>query len=142
MSDADAPTHRVTVRTAACPWLVQAEALYIGADVLVYIWGGDRPHIGAVAAAGWRPSLADPGTSSATASVLTFPGHKEDVVVKMVAQALAARLGTNVVVTAGIHFEHLPPEGIAEVIDGCREITERLLLALGGSSLLGGEAHA
>ncbi len=124
---------RVAVRTAA-PWVVQAEALCFGTDVLVCLWGGERPHIGAVAAAAARPSLADPTKSSATASVLTYPGHKEDVVVKMVAEALSARLATNVVVTAGIHWDHLPPEGIAAITDRCREITELLLQALAGEA--------
>jgi hypothetical protein len=125
-----APLRRVSVRTGASSWLVQAEAVCIGADVLVFIWGGERPHIGAVAAASPRPSLADPGTLSATASVLTYPGHKEDAVVKMVAEALSARLGTNVVVTAGIHWDNLPPQAIAEIMTRCREITDLLLHAL------------
>ncbi len=121
---------RVTVRTTAPAWLVQAEAVRIGVDVLVYIWGGERPHIGAVAAAQARPSLAGDGSTSATASVLAFPGHKEDVVVKTVAEALSARLNANVVVTAGLHWDNLQAEGIAAVLERCREITELLLAAL------------
>ena len=121
---------RVSVRTAADSWLVHAEAVQIGGDLLVYLWGGERPHIGAVAAAQPRPSLSGDGSTSATASVLAFPGHKEDQVVKTVAEALSARLKSNVVVTAGLHWDNLPPDAIAEVMERCREIAKLLLSAL------------
>ena len=41
----------IAVRTAAPDWVVEAEAVRIGPDVLVWIYGGEKPHIGAVAAA-------------------------------------------------------------------------------------------
>lgn len=120
------PLRRVTLRTAAPDWVVEAEAVWIGADLLVFIWGGERPHIGAVAAAQPRPSLADATRLSATASVLTYVGHKEDVVVKQAAEALSAALNAHVVVTAGIHWDNLGPEAIAIVNDRCREIVAGL----------------
>ncbi len=125
---------RVRVRTAGPALVVEAEAVRIGADVLVYVWGGTRPHIGAVAAATPRPSLADGSRTSATASVLTYPGHKEDVVVKGLSEALAAALDTNVVVTAGIHWDGLDSDAIATIVSRCREITTLLVKALKGDS--------
>ncbi len=121
---------RIAVHTSAEAWRVYGEAVRIGDDVLVFLWGGERPHIGAVAAAQARPSLSGDGTTSATASVLAYPGHKEDQVVKTVAEALSARLKANVVVTAGLHWDHLPAEGIPEVMERCREMTRLLLNAL------------
>lgn len=121
---------RVSLRTSGPARIVEAEAVWIGGDILVYIFGGEKPHIGAVAAAQPRPSLADPQRLSATASVLTFPAHKEDVVVKLVAEALAARLATNVVVTAGIHWDDLPPDDIAQVVESCSELISPLEHAL------------
>jgi len=123
------------VRTAAQSYRVHAEARWIGDDLLVWIWGGDRPHIGAVAAAQPRPSLEDESRTSATASVLTYVGHKEDVVVKLAAETLAGALATHVVVTAGIHWDGLNAPGISVVLDRCREIigllSERLLQSRG-----------
>ncbi len=121
---------RVAVRTPGPARMVEAEAVMIGRDVLVYVFGGEKPHIGAVAAAQPRPSLSDPHKLSATASVLTFPAHKEDVVVKFVAEALAARLATNVVVTAGIHWDDMRPEDIDDVVAGCRGLVDQLERAL------------
>jgi hypothetical protein len=94
----------------------------LGPDLLVAIWGGTHPHIGAVALALPRPSLRDKRKTSATSSVLTLVGHKEDVTAKMVSEALAAALKQNVVVTAGIHWDNLKAEEIGKVV----KLTERL----------------
>jgi gallate decarboxylase subunit D len=122
--------HRVTLQTPESDYGIEHEGVRIGADILVYIWGGECPHTGAVAAAQPRPSLSDPNETSATASVLTYPAHKEDSAVKLVAEALAARLSTNAVVTAGIHWDNLPAQSIDVVMDRCREITDLLGRAL------------
>lgn len=121
---------RYRVRTAAPTLVVDAEAVRIGADLLVYIWGGNVPHIGAVAAAQPRPSLADSQQNSATASVLTYLGHKEDEVVKYVSEKLSGALNTKVVVTAGIHWDDLTTPAIDTIIERCREITETLIVQM------------
>lgn len=121
---------RIHVCTDGPDYVVEADAVRIGPDVLVAIWGGERPHIGAVAAAEPRPSLADPARTSATASVLSYIGHKEDGVARRAAEALAAALDTRVTVTAGIHWDHLSAEGIATIGARCDEIIGRLVAAL------------
>ncbi|HJM93666.1 MAG: hypothetical protein QGG19_20630 [Alphaproteobacteria bacterium] len=123
----------IKVRTDAGDFLVEARAVVIGDDVLVYIWGGEKPHIGAVAAVQPRPSLADPSKTSATASVLTYPGHKEDEVVKYVGEALSAACNANVVVTAGIHWDNLGPSDIETIRSRIGEITEKLVTGLQGA---------
>ncbi|RJX29641.1 MAG: hypothetical protein C4525_14195 [Desulfarculus sp.] len=108
-----------------------AEARWVGADLLVCIWGGQAPHIGAVAMATPRPSLADPQQTSATASVFTYVGHKEDRLAQEAAEALSASLNCRVVVTAGCHWDGLDPQGITQVRRNGRELVallrERLL---------------
>lgn len=121
---------RVKLRTNASDWVVEAEAVRVGEDVLVWIYGGEKPHIGAVAAAQPRPSLADPGRTSATASVIAYVGHKEDEVAKRTAETLAAALNVRVVVTAGIHWDRIPPEGVRAVERRVAEITGKLVTAL------------
>ena len=113
--------------TTGDDYAVEAAAARIGADLLVWLWGGDRPHIGAVAAAHPRPSLADPARRSATASVLVFSGHREDEIAKRTAERLAAALGVNVVVTAGLHWDAISPEGIKQVRENAEGAAEALL---------------
>jgi hypothetical protein len=122
---------------------LEAHVLSVGEDLLVVISGGEKPHIGAVAAAQPRPSLKDPKVTSATASVICYVGHKEDGLAKHAAERLAASFNTRVVVTAGIHWENLSEEGIRRVIKNSRNlvdlITDRIeaespFLATGGES--------
>ncbi|MCP4688995.1 MAG: hypothetical protein GY859_13155, partial [Desulfobacterales bacterium] len=105
-----------TVRTDTGEFDLEAGARWIGDDLLVAIWGGEKPHIGAVAAAQSRPSLRDPEAISATASVICFPAHKEDELAKAASEVLAAAIDARVVVTAGIHWDDISKEGIEKVI--------------------------
>jgi gallate decarboxylase subunit D len=106
---------------------VSAEVLEMGDDCLVAVWGGTRPHIGAVGMGQVRPSLRDPNKSSATSSVFTFVGHKEDSVAKWLAEELSRRLKRNTVVAAGIHWDNLSEDDISAITGLCRDILEKIL---------------
>ena len=94
---------------------LSASVRRIGEDIVVAIWGGQMPHIGAVAAAQPRPSLADPNVISASVSVICFLGHKDDSLAKKTAETLAAAFNTNVVVTVGIHWDGLSQADISVI---------------------------
>lgn len=128
MTDSGFTPLHLTTRTGICD--IDACALRIGADLLVAIWGGSRPHIGAVAAAQPRPSLRDANVTSATASVLTYVGHRDDVVAKFAAETLSAALAVPVVVTAGIHWDNLDEARIHLVMDNTRTLVGQLIAAL------------
>ncbi len=104
----------------------------IGSDLLISIWGGTRPHIGAVAMAVPRPSLKDPKRVSATSSNLTFVGHKEDLLVKRISETMASQLKTNVVVTAGIHWDKLPAQKIRTIEELTEKLTDQIMKKLQG----------
>ena len=104
-----------TIHTNEDEYNLSAHVRLIGDDILVAIWGGEKPHIGAVAAAHSSPSLKDTKVMSTTASVICYSGHKEDELAKFAAKKLAAALDTKVVVTAGIHWDNLSAEGIQKV---------------------------
>ena len=103
---------------------VHSLAMLVGNDLLVCLWGGTQPHIGAVAVALPRQSLADPLSTSSTSSVFTVLGHKEDAVAKTVSERLSARLNRNVVVSAGMHWDQVDDEAIAEIVDNCLRLAE------------------
>ncbi|RPI77773.1 MAG: hypothetical protein EHM45_07905 [Desulfobacteraceae bacterium] len=116
-----------SVKSAQGSYDLEAVGQWIGSDLLVAIWGGERPHIGAVAVAQPRPSLKNPENTSATASVFCYVGHKEDELAKSTAETLAAALNTHVVVTVGIHWDDLPTAGIQQVIKNSGILVERIL---------------
>lgn len=108
-----------TIQTKEGDYDLSAYVRQIGGDILVAIWGGEKPHIGAVAAAESRPSTQDPNQTSATVSVFCYLMHKEDDIAKAAAKKLSAALDTKVVVTAGIHWDNLSADGIQRVNRNC-----------------------
>ncbi|MBW1900743.1 MAG: hypothetical protein JRJ20_03820 [Deltaproteobacteria bacterium] len=116
-----------TVKTDEGSYDLEAYARFIGNSLLVAIWGGEKPHIGAVSVAQPRPSLKDPGITSATSSVICLLGHKEDDLAKAGSEILASALNTEVVVTVGIHWDNLDGEGIKKVIRNAEVLLDVIL---------------
>jgi hypothetical protein len=116
-----------TLQTTSGLFDIEANVRQIGPDLLVAIWGGDQPHIGAVAIAQPRPSLKDPTQNAATASVFCFLGHKEADLAKKAAERLSAALTTNVTVTAGLHWEGITAAGIQQALDNSEELVEMII---------------
>jgi gallate decarboxylase subunit D len=106
-----------------------ARAEWMGSDLLVTLWGGVA-HIGALGMAAPRPSLRDPKAVSATSSVFTFPGHKEDVPAKVLSEALSSRLNTKVVVDAGIHWDNAQPDELRLIMEACVALKDQVLATL------------
>jgi acylphosphatase len=94
-------------------------------DVIVVVTGG-RDHIGAVGLAVPRPSRLDSNNISATSSVLTMLGHKEDVLVKDISEKLAAATGRNIVVIAGVHYDDLSGIDLKLLHELWRELTDKI----------------
>jgi len=115
------------VKTREGKYDIEAAVRVIGTDLLVSIWGGEKPHIGAVATALPRPSLSDSRRISASASVYCFVGHKEDQLARAIALKIASALNTPVVVTAGIHWDNLDETGIRTVLENSRILTDLIL---------------
>jgi gallate decarboxylase subunit D len=124
-----------TVKTSHGVYDLEASVRFIGKDLLVAVWGGERPHVGAVAIAQPRPSLKDPERVSATASVVCLLGHKEDDLAKAVAEILAAAMNTTVVVTAGIHWDNLDAEEINQVLRNSEILVDLILEKIAKKSM-------
>ena len=99
---------------------VEVLCTLIGADVCLCIAGGRPPHIGAAALAVPRESLRRDGELSASASVLCVTGHKEDELAREAALRFAARLGGNVLVSAGLHIDRAGARDISLLLENCR----------------------
>ena len=111
--------------------ILQASAM--GRDLNVSITGGDIPHLGAIALGIPRPSRHNPGSTSATVSVLTLTSHKEDEIVRPAAHFLASSLNVSVVVSCGIHINDIKPEEIYLIDTIVHGALQELLEALKGS---------
>ena len=89
---------------------VHLRAECIGADWSIAIFGGDRPHIGAVALAG----------PDGHCQVICLPGHREGDIAERFAANLANRLEVGVCVSCGIHLDaitQLEIESVTKALD-------------------------
>ncbi len=82
--------------------------------IQVLLAGGDQAHIGAV-------GIID---ECGKQSVICFPSHREDVIVEAWSRRIHDMTGVSVVVSAGIHYDHLQASQIEFIL---RE-TDRLLV--------------
>ena len=119
-------------KTEEAAYNLEAFVIEIGHDLLVAMWGGERPHIGAVAVAQPRPSLRDESLVSATASVFCYVGHKDDMIAKESAERISAALDRNVTVTAGIHWDDIDEAGIRAVLEHSRQLVNMLIDEVSG----------
>ena len=99
----------------------------MGEDICLTLCGGEQEHIGAVAVAQPRPSLADPARTSATASVIALPGHQEDMLARELALKVAATLKVTVCVACGIHLQHPTPAVLDEALAASRDLVDAFL---------------
>ncbi len=103
------------------------ETISHGSDLHISITGGHRPHIGAVAIAQSRPSLTDEGKISASSSVITVCGHKEDQIAKNVSEEIAKHINGIVTVSCGIHFDDISTATIIEIRKIISELLNKLI---------------
>jgi hypothetical protein len=108
-------------------------AVLVGADLSVTLGGGPAPHVGALALGVPRPSLADPSLVSASVSVLTVTGHKEDELARSWAHALAAEFDCRAVVSAGIHIDGATGDDLRAFADNCADALALLRAWLRGA---------
>ena len=95
------------------------EIKFIGDDILILIYGGDKPHIGSAVLAIPRKSLSN-DSISCTSSVLNVTGHKDEKICRHVAETFCKRYNSVVICTGGFHVDYLTAAQIQEVIDACK----------------------
>ena len=106
---------------------IDIKGIRVGDDLCLIISGGDRPHIGAVTLSVPRPSLADAGVNSASTSVLTLTGHKDDDLARLISTMLASKINRHVIVICGIHLDKITQEEIDMVYQILIESAEEIV---------------
>ncbi|MGI9861015.1 hypothetical protein SDD30_06475 [Moorella naiadis] len=108
---------------------VSCRIFITGEGFIVHLLGGEKTHVGAVALGIPRPSLRGEGTS-ATTSVLTLTGHKDDEVARPAAATLAAACQAPVVVVAGIHLDGATPGELVQLQENAQRAVGRAVRAI------------
>ena len=116
--------------TSVAGFPLRLRCLRMGEDLCLTLSGGEQEHIGAVAVAQPRPSLADPARTSATASVITLLGHKEDVLVRELSLKVAGALNITACVVCGIHVQNPTSAMLEELIAASHGLVNDFLLQM------------
>jgi hypothetical protein len=106
---------------------ITLHAVRMGNALLVGIYGGDRPHIGAVAVGVPGPAFDSGLPRTAETSVIALTGHREDQVTRDAAQRIALETGAVVSVSCGIHLDTITAAEIACVCGLVEELTGELI---------------
>ncbi|MEM3654187.1 MAG: hypothetical protein QW723_05695, partial [Candidatus Bathyarchaeia archaeon] len=106
---------------------VKSIAVVMEEALIVSILGGEKPHVGAVAISIPRPSLKYPEKISSSTSIFTLIGHKEDELVKPVAELLVKELKRTTIVIAGIHVKNASEGDIKKLVDNSMKSIEKLI---------------
>ncbi|MDI7276089.1 MAG: hypothetical protein QME94_08920 [Anaerolineae bacterium] len=131
--DAAAGEPTVVTTTAGTGRLrVRGTLVATGAGLVISLTGGERPHVGAVGLGVPHPSRRHPGRTSASSSVLTLSGHRDDELAKPLAEEAARRVGEAAVVVVGLHVDEASAEEIAGLIENARQAFEHLLVSVRG----------
>ena len=99
---------------------ITAEITVTDCGVQVGLYGGDKPHIGAV-------GVADP---AGKITVTQFEGHKEGGLCQHWCEELSKAVNCPVVVSAGIHYDNASKKEILQVVE-----ISNVLLEMGTSKL-------
>lgn len=106
-------------------WL-NCEIILMGSDITLIVYGGDTPHVGSVVMAEARPSLTGEGIS-VTSSVLNRLGHKDEVIARRFAEAVAVRKNCTVACVCGVHINDLTPGQINQTERTADRLLTRVL---------------
>jgi hypothetical protein len=99
---------------------VSLSAHRIGKDLVVFLFNR-QGHVGAVALADYSREVQRVSTS-----VITRLGHKDDPIAYNAAYRLCKHLKKPVCAIAGIHLVGIKPKEIAQVLENCDTLIQRM----------------
>ncbi|MEM2128730.1 MAG: hypothetical protein QXM93_06955 [Candidatus Methanomethyliaceae archaeon] len=100
---------------------VYLELVRAGRELVIYIGGGEEPHIGAISI------CTQPGEPF----TLSLPSHKDYLVSHDAAKTIFNKTGQNTVVIAGIHVDNASKEDIRKLLMNAEECVRKLKEELG-----------
>ncbi len=106
----------ISIERKTSRFSLKMDIVRLGKDLSVCLYGGDVPHIGAVAMATPHPGLSIREKTDASVSLLAVTGHKEDQVARKVAYTLAVHVDATISVTCGIHLDDATEVEISQVL--------------------------
>lgn len=98
--------------------------------IMLFVGGGDKPHIGTVVVSQPRPSKKVGNGVSCTTSVTNMLSHKDDLIIVPIAEAVCRKANTVVAASGGVHIDDAEAFDIKRLMDNMEEITKKILIKL------------
>jgi hypothetical protein len=88
----------------------------IGDDLVFFLGGGQRAHVGGVV-------IAEPRKKVKT---VRLTGHYDDIVLKPIAEAACKKYKRKVVAVGGVHVNNATKEEIAILVENCKKLIKKI----------------
>jgi hypothetical protein len=88
----------------------------IGDDLVFFLGGGERSHIGGVV-------ICQPGKP---VQAIRLTGHYDDIVLQPIAELACSKYKTKVVALGGVHVDHATKQEIDLLVENCKKLVERI----------------
>ncbi len=111
-------------------YTIEALVLITDDGIMLYLGGGEKPHIGVVVMSQPRPSMKEDKTISCTTSVINRLSHKDDIIIAPMAEAICKKANAVVVASGGVHVDVVEDSDIKRLMRNMEEITKNILLKL------------
>lgn len=99
---------------------IRAQMTVTDSGVQVSLFGGDKPHIGAV-------GIVDP---AGRITVTQFEDHREGILCQQWCEAFAKNGHIPAVVLAGVHYDNASKEEIVQIMEWCKKLLTECLKRL------------
>lgn len=119
----------VTALSSNREFVITAEIINIGNDILIIIRGG-KEHIGAMSLSQYNQSINKPAEMNTSTSTLSSIGHKEEIVTRDFAQYISEKTEKNAAVVAGMHWDNLEKEELNSIMNKLDELKEKIIASL------------
>jgi len=86
----------------------------LGSHLVFFLGGGEQPHVGSVV-------VAEPGKP---VQVVLLEGHRDDVVLRPIAERACEKYQTTVVVVGGVHVDNASEDEIRLLVENCRRLLD------------------
>ena len=94
-------------------WLQRHE---IGDDIVFFLGGGERSHIGGIV-------IAEPGKKG---KAIRLSGHYDDIVLQPIAEAGCKKYKKKVVAVGGVHVDNATTQEIDLLVENCRKLVKKI----------------
>jgi hypothetical protein len=88
----------------------------IGEDIVFFLGGGERSHIGGVV-------IAEPGKKI---KPIRCSGHYDDIVLAPIAHAACVKYKKKVVAVGGVHVDNATKKEINTLVENCKKLVKKI----------------